>query len=133
VARRYLHQIKAAWRDTQEKAMSIIDTGRSCPLCGKTVGVIEDGETIAGNTTFNCRTNEQEFVCGDPKCSFAWFQEIKHINGRPFWVETSHYPMDENGKVLRPPEPPTAARVKKEKVDHTPRTSSVNVANSVLF
>jgi hypothetical protein len=60
-------------------------------------------------------------------------KKIKRFGGRPFWVETTHYPMDDNGKVLRPPKPWTAAEVKKGKVYDTSKTASMNVANSVLF
>ena len=101
--------------------MSTVNTNTPCPLCGETVGSEEFDNTIV-----NCRTREQDFVCGNPKCGFANFQKIKHFGGRPFWLETTHYPMNDNGKVLRPPEPPTAAGVKKGKVDDTPRTASMN-------
>jgi hypothetical protein len=30
------------------------------------------------------------------------FAEIKRFKGRNFWCETTHYPIDDSGKVLRP-------------------------------
>jgi hypothetical protein len=77
--------------------MSSVDTNTSCPLCGETVDLV-----AMGNTFFDCRTQELDFRCRNQNCRFAYFHEIKQFGGRSFWVETTHYPMDENGKVLRP-------------------------------
>ena len=77
--------------------MTCVDTNTPCPLCGETVDLV-----AGGNTFFDCRTREVDFRCGNPKCGFAYFHEIKDFGGQPFWVETTHYPMDANGKVLRP-------------------------------
>jgi hypothetical protein len=82
--------------------MSIVDVNQQCPLCGESIGVIENGVTILGNTIANCRTEEKQFGCGNPTCGFAWWTKITQFNGRQFWSETTHYPMDADGKVLRP-------------------------------
>ncbi len=104
-----------------------------CPLCDKAVSLsYENGEQSHFNyILWNNHTREEQFTCVE--CGFGWSNKIEQYKGRHFWVETVHYPMDDKGNVLRPPKPPTAVGVKKDKVDDTPRTASMNVANLILF
>jgi hypothetical protein len=79
--------------------MSQVYANRQCPLCGKTAAASED---YAENTIVDTRTREQSFLCGDSQCGYSASSEIKQIDGRLFWVETVHYPIDNTGKVLCP-------------------------------
>jgi hypothetical protein len=87
--------------------MSTVDTNIPCPLCGETVDLV-----AVGNTFFDCGTQEMDFSCGNQNCRFSYFHEIKQFGGRNCWVETTHYRMDESGKVLRltkPLKPPAVS------------------------
>jgi hypothetical protein len=92
---------KRGKKRTKRKMSKVTDV-KKCPLCGGD-GVFE----------LNCDTNEQEFECGGPgcgtaTCGFSYQAEIRRDeSGQPnYWVETTWYPMDAQGKVLRPEKKP---------------------------
>jgi hypothetical protein len=80
-----------------------------CPLCGKEHSEADaTPENLGFNHTLDCRTGEKEFACLG--CGFMYASDLEEVDGKPFWIETCRYPIDETGSVRRPPRPALQSR-----------------------
>jgi hypothetical protein len=70
----------------------VTDEKRICPVCGQ----------AQADTDLETRANEQELHCQNKNCGFLASTEVRtDDNGRSYWVETTWFPMTEDGRVLR--------------------------------
>jgi hypothetical protein len=77
--------------------MSVVCSNIKCPLCK-----YDPPSGLENVFILNCKTFEEDFTCA--KCGFSQTTEVIERDGNSFWRETYTYPMDETGKVLRPPD-----------------------------